>query len=269
MLVKRSLILACLPTLIYFATLPVAHAATKVGRFVYAAEVGKVAAYTVNPTTGQLRNIQNVAVTNSAVAITVHPKNKFVYLPTGSSSIAGFRIGTTGLLTAIPGSPFPATWTPNRIAFTPSGNFAYVENYTSSSSLEIFSVNATTGALTSIGTVVTGNGAADLAVTPKGNFIYSPNSSDNTISGFSINPTTGALTAVAGSPFSNGASCSSDWIHSSGKYLYCENSNGSVSGYSINSATGALTPVAGSPFPGSGANNGGYLRGRPTAIRYI
>jgi 6-phosphogluconolactonase (cycloisomerase 2 family) len=261
MLVKRSLILACLTALVCFAALPPAQAVTKVGRYAYALENGKIAAYVFDPTTGQLRIIQSVAVSSYSV-LTVHPSNKFVYVTTGSNSIAGYRIGTTGLLTPLSGSPFPTAFAWQGIYFTPTGKFGYTQSYLSSNS-EIFSVNTTTGALTSLGTVGVGSGTADLAITAKGNFIYAANFGSSAISGFAINPTTGALTAVPGSPFSAGPNCSTDWVHPSGKFLYGENFDGSISAYSINPTTGTLTQIAGSPFPGPPFGGNSAMRGTP------
>jgi 6-phosphogluconolactonase len=261
MLGKRVFVLAFVTTLVCFAALPPAQAVTKVGRYAYALENGRIAAYALDPTSGQLRIIQSVAV-SSYNSLTVHPSNKFVYVSTGSNSIAGYKIGTTGLLTPLAGSPFPTASTWQEIYFTPTGKFGYMQSYVSSNG-EIFSVNTTTGALTSLGTVDLGSGTSDLAITAKGNFIYAANYGGSAISGFAINPTTGALTAVPGSPFSAGPSCATDWVHPSGKFLYGENFDGSISAYSINPTTGTLTQIAGSPFPGPPYGGNSNMRGTP------
>lgn len=247
-------------TVICFATLPSAHAVTRVGRYAYTAEGGDIVAYAMNPTTGQLRIVQVLQVPSDGIVV-VHPSNKFLYVMTGSSSIAGFKIGTNGLLTAITGSPFATTDVGAYLTFTPNGKFGYAENYPGSD-LESFSVNTTSGVLTSTGTVVSGTRVSDVAITPKGNFLYSANNGDSTISGFAINATTGALTPVPGSPFAAGPECASDWIHPTGKFLYGANLDGSISAFTINSTTGALTQLAGSPFAGP-AYAGGFLRGTP------
>jgi 6-phosphogluconolactonase len=261
MLRKSIFALACFTTLVLFNEVPPAHAVTKVGRYAVAVENGRLVSYAFDPTTGQLRIIQSVAVSTYS-GLTVHPNNKFVYVPTGSDSIAGFAIGTTGLLTPLSGSPFPTVYPWQGIVFTPTGKFGYTQSYTNSSG-EIFSVNTTTGALTSLGTVALGSLTSDLAITHKGNFIYAANNGSSTISGFAINPTTGALTAVPGSPFSAGPGCATDWVHPSGKFVYCDNFDGSISAYSINPTTGTLTQIAGSPFPGPPYSGNSSLRGTP------
>src|SRR5208282_3621926 len=234
MLRKKLFIFACATALLCMSQV---HAATKAGRYAVALENGNVATYAFDPTTGQLRIIQSVAVSTNQTAtlssLTVHPNNKFVYVTTGTNLIAGFEIGTTGLLTPLAGSPFPTNNDSAVIYFTPSGKFAYTENWPDSG--EAFSVNTTTGALTSLGSVNFGDQTSDLAITPKGNYLYAANNGSNTMSGFAINATTGALTAVLGSPFPAGNGCASDWVHPSGKFVYCQNfsssesSNGSIS----------------------------------------
>lgn len=252
--------------LISFAALPAAQAVTKVGRFAVAVEKGKVATYTFDPTTGKLRIIQSLAASTGRGASygsgTIHPNNKFLYVPTGSNSIAGFEIGTTGLLTPLSGSPFPTAYnTTAVIYFTPSGKFGYTENYPNN--VEMFSVNTTTGTLASLGTVTLGSDTTDLAIMPKGNFLYAANYGSSTIAGFAINPTTGALTAVPGSPFAAGPGCATDWVQPSGKFVYCENFDGSISAYSISQKTGTLTQIAGSPFPGPPYDGTSFMRGTP------
>ncbi len=253
-------LISCALAVIYLATIPSAQAITKVGRYAYASLPGSIVAYAMNPTTGQLRVIQVLSVTDNGF-FTVHPSNKFLYALTGSNSIAGFKIGTNGQLTALAGSPFATTLTGAFLSFTPNGKFGFTDTYPSSS-IETLSVNTTTGVLTSTGSVVSGNRVSDMAVTSKGNFLYATNSGDNTISGFAINAITGALSPVPGSPFAAGSGCASDWVHPSGKFLYGANFGGSISAYSINATTGALTQLSGSPFSGP-AYAGGNLRGTP------
>ena len=157
MLRKRVFVLAFVTMLVCFAALPPAQAVTKVGRYAYALENGRIAAYAFDPTSGQLRIIQSVAATAWChfTSATVHPSNKFLYVSTGSNSIAGFQIGTTGLLTPLSGSPFPSAFQCRIILFTASGKFALHGGFPNSD-VETFSVNTTTGALTSLGTVVSG-----------------------------------------------------------------------------------------------------------------
>lgn len=256
---KKAFVLVCRVVLLLVGALNV-HAVTKVGRFAYTVEGGNVVAYAMNSSTGQLSVVQVLPVLNSGWVI-VHPSNRFLYVPSGSSSIAGFRIGTNGTLTALAGSPFATSFNSAFIVFTPSGKFGYTETYPGSN-VEILSVNTTSGAITSIGSVVPGSRTSDLAMMHKGNFLYTFDNGTSDVSGFAINATTGALTAVPGSPFAAGPGCASGWITPSGKFVYAANFDGTISGYSINATTGTLTQISGSPFPGP-TFSGGNLRGTP------
>lgn len=233
-------------------------AVANVARYAYALEYseytsGMVVAYAMNPTTGALHALETVQLPGTNYGITVHPSNKFLYIPDGSQILA-YTIGTNGMLQPVTGQPFalPAGST---LRFIPSGAFGY-----SNTGAE-FSVNTTTGVLTQIGTATTGHIPYDAALTPNGDFLYIPNYQDGTISAFSVNQTTGALTEVTGSPFQDGdVEPAAAVVSPNGKYLFVANfstnNTGSISVFTINTTTGALTPITGSPFTGSGPANG-------------
>ena len=63
-------------------------------------------------------------------------------------------------------------------------------------SVSMYTINATTGALTSIGTIAAGKVPVSVAVDPSGKFAYVTNSSSNDVSMYTINATTGALTSI-------------------------------------------------------------------------
>lgn len=254
MLVKKSLILICFVALISLAALPTAQAVTKVARYAYEANQNQLVGYTVDPASGRLRVIQAVATPNlTGSAITLNPTGKFVYLSTGyngGTSIYGYAIGSTGLVTPITGSPFSSGG--GTLKFAPTGKFAFT-NVPSTNSVQVFSVNTTTGVLTTIGFASTGNNPQDLFLTPKGTFLYTPNVNASTISGFSVNPTTGALTPVPGSPFPVSGGAALMAVHPSGKFLYVE-AGITISVFSINATTGVLT--AAGQFAGPTVNAG-------------
>jgi DNA-binding beta-propeller fold protein YncE len=60
----------------------------------------------------------------------------------------------------------------------------------------MYTINATTGALTSIGTIAAGTSPTSVAVHPSGNFAYVTNSASNDVSMYSIDGATGALTLI-------------------------------------------------------------------------
>ena len=214
---------------------------------------GLVVGYAINPLSGGLRTVETLQLPSDNYGIVVHPSNKFLYMPDGSG-ILGYGIAANGMLAPLAGSPYSLAGG-SALRFTANGKFGYTNQGAE------YSVNATTGALTSIGSATVGDLPYDVAITPSGTYVYIPNFNDGTISAFSVNQTTGVLTAVTGSPFTAGDSGPSAVVVSpNGKNLFVANAStgsaGSVSVFSIAGATGALTAATGSPFGGSGAGNG-------------
>jgi DNA-binding beta-propeller fold protein YncE len=79
----------------------------------------------------------------------VDPTGQFVYVANnGSNNVYGYMInGTSGALTAVFGSPFPAGSGPQAITVDPTGQFAYVANLFSSS-VSAYNING--GSLSSV-----------------------------------------------------------------------------------------------------------------------
>jgi len=121
--------------------------------------------------------------------------------------------------------------------------FAYVAN-SGDNTVSAYTINPTTGALTSVGApVATGISPRFVAVPPNGKFAYVTNQLDSTVSAYTINPINGGLSSV-GAPVSTGSHPTGITVDPSSKFLYVANSNdNTVSAYVINSTTGALTPV--------------------------
>ena len=189
---------------------------------------------------------------------------KYVYVPTGNSSVEGFSIArTTGVLTAIPGSPFTATGSGGTTdgAWTdPQGRFLFVGSE-ASGDIWVFQINAATGALTETAgsPFTTGVVAADImTVDASGKFLYvgqlSPSSG---VAAFSINQTSGALTPIPGSPFNLGiaqvrASLTGEFLLGVAAIQdqagQTSTTDQHVFVYAINPLSGVPTPVSGSPF---------------------
>jgi YVTN family beta-propeller protein len=77
----------------------------------------------------------------------------------------------------------------------PTGKFAYVTNF-GSNDVSMYTINATTGALTSIGTIAAGSTPTSIAIHPSGRFAYVTNSGSNDVSMYSIDSASGALTLM-------------------------------------------------------------------------
>ena len=131
---------------------------------------------------------------------------------------------------------------------SPNGNFLFVANFESSSATSVFSINATTGALTQVaGSPFLAAAGNAVTVSPNGQFLYV---FGGDMSAFSINATTGALTNVPGSPYTLPSQGNSVTVDPTGKFLYASiapfNSTTAIPDiitYSIN-ATGSLTQLS-------------------------
>lgn len=117
--------------------------------------------YSINQTTGALTPVTGspFATTYIPATLAVHPSGTLVYTfnqtVTGASPMEGFQLNTTtGALTALATSPFTALTAPAG-TFDQSGALLFMHPGTS---LTAASVNTTTGALSSIGSPITGAG---------------------------------------------------------------------------------------------------------------
>jgi 6-phosphogluconolactonase len=188
--------------------------------------VGGISAFTINNDTGALSPIPGspfptgsagsfpgpsaMVVNNNILYValtgTVNPNNKIV----------AFAIDpTTGVLTALPGSPFVTGSDPLYIAFVPVTlvgfqAFLYTANV-QDSTISAFAADDNTGVLTPVpgSPYAAGTSLGGLAVTPTGTsngsfFLYAADPQAKTVRAFTINGTTGALSPVPGSPFPAG-----------------------------------------------------------------
>ena len=227
---------------------------------------GSVSMYSINATTGALASIGPPVSTNGfgvyAGSIAVDPSGKFVYLtnegdPWGyedgaNGSVQMYSIdGTTGALTSIGAinGNCPGLCDPSPMVVDPSGKFAYVVTGGAgiAFSLAMYSIDATTGAFTSIGTIAAGGVPDFLAVDPAGNFLYmaavnaTPGSAGS-VSMYAINATTGSLTSIG--TITAGGNPNAVAVDPAGKFAYVPNwDSNDVSMYTINATTGALTSI--------------------------
>ncbi len=248
-----------------------------------------ISAYTINAKTGVLTPID--ADTNAPgiqnfpsglhsflqpdiVSIPVDPTGKFVYVA-GHSAVSGntdsvtsFTINPdTGALVKI-ASNIVAGLSSASVAVHPSGKFAYIANSSESSGASVggfntilaYTINAKTGALTSIDADPTTPGIQDfpagtmpdsVIVDPSGKFVYAANMDSNDISAYTINSDTGALIPIDANPniagiqnFPSGMMPDAVTVDPYGKFVYAANMDSNdISAYAINSDTGVLTPI--------------------------
>ena len=216
----------------------------------------------------------NMGGTSSPVtpACTPSTKPEFSYLLTGYA-VSMFTVDScTGQLTAASpasintGYAYPQQGAEEMVA-DPLGRFAYVANLVSNATdeatISMYTINPATGVLipTTPATVPTGFFPQEIAIDPKGRFVYTANSDDSSVSMFTINQTTGVLTATTPASVSTmvpGELLSDPnflTVDPSGQHLYVTAllSNGAaVFIYNIDQTTGFLTPASPALVPTDG-----------------
>jgi 6-phosphogluconolactonase (cycloisomerase 2 family) len=242
-------------------TAPAAVSLSPNGKFAYSAIASgtRIAGYTINPTTGALTPITGSPFTTPFVQghpypdIAVDPQSKFLYLASiNDNNVAGFAIDSvTGVLTAVPGSPFPAGAGAGAIpAFSPNGKFLYVmnQNATPTGSVSGYAVDPNTGALAAIpgSPFAAGKTPTWISFSPNGKFAYVSNSGSGNVSGYAVDAA-GALTPLPGSPFPADTYPADSTVDATGTHLYVPNrSANNISVFAIDAA-GVLSVVGGGP----------------------
>src|SRR5271163_361173 len=116
-----------------------------VPRFAFVANTSDntVSIFTVNASSGLLRDNGYVLVGTKPVAVTVTPNGEFLYVAnSGSSNVSAFSVNlTNGTLTPVTGSPFTSKTGPCALATDPAGKFLYVANKTSGN-ISAFTINS-------------------------------------------------------------------------------------------------------------------------------
>jgi YVTN family beta-propeller protein len=227
------------------------------GKFAYVANYGdglagipgSVSMYRINADGGLAPTGTLAEAYVGTTSVAVHPSGKFAYVANArfSNTISTYTIdATTGALTST-GMIAGAIEGTTSVAVDPSGKFAYMTNGAllpgipgSSNTVSMYLIDATTGALTSTGTIATGTLPKSVAVDPSGKFAYVANANSNNVSMYTIDATAGTLTSTG--TIAAGTSPSSVAVDPSGKFAYVANANSNnVSMYAIDATAGTLT----------------------------
>lgn len=155
--------------------------------------------------------------------------------------------GTTGKLTAVPGSPFTDTAVSGRgnlfMDVDPDGKFLYVPNR-DADSVTVFAIGSN-GALTAVGSPTATNGSDAFAVKvhPSGKYLYVANQSSGDITAFSISAS-GTLTQI-GDPVSADGDVHHLFMDPEGRYLYAGiwGEGYAINGFAISATDGSLTYI--------------------------
>lgn len=146
-----------------------------------------VGTMTVDAATGTLANDDFLILPNetSLGGISTDPQGRFLFenisSPSGpNNSLYSVNVAPEGQLSLAPGAPFPFSGQLTYGAPAATDQFVYVSNASDASKLYGFSIDQTTGDLSSANTTNDGAGATAQVVTPSGKFLYADQDNDTT-----------------------------------------------------------------------------------------
>ena len=214
-----------------------------------------VSVFLVDDANGRLRPRGYVVSGDEPRAVAVHPSGRFFYTVNGlSNNVSAHALSSTGLATAVTGSPFSLTSAtgPTAVTVSPDGQFLFVANQ-ATNNVSVFEITQTTGVLTEIlGSpfpLGLASGPTAIAVHPSGNllFVTNSNGSPGTLSVFTIG-LAGVLAQIMGSPFQVVSNPQALALNATGTVVYVANKgSNSISTFSVDQNTGDLVPI-GTPF---------------------
>jgi 6-phosphogluconolactonase (cycloisomerase 2 family) len=223
------------------------------GQFLYSANFGScsphpapgaASSFSISAS-GVLTEISSIVVPFGPTGIQVDPGSKFGYIVTASNEIEIISISATGHLSLIGGARTRQAFNSLSLSLgakpvTYSPQSLYTANSVSND-VSIYSIDATSGALTSKGTIPAGTLPRGIAVAPSQKFAYVANQGSNNVSMYTIDLATGALTAIGTIPAA-GTAPGPIAVEPSGRFAYVGNMNSNnVSMFTINPSTGELT----------------------------
>ncbi len=229
-------------------------------KFLYAANSGQdnISLFTLNANGGITEVTPRTNAGAAPTMMVMDSAGSFLYVGnTGSDDLLVYSIdSSSGALTPVPqpttGSDhFRIGMSPLNMRLSPSDNILYVTGEALTGVVQAFAVNAGVFSNQPVpgSPFATGNNPYGMTISPGGDFLYTANKIDTSISEFKINAD-GSLTALPGSPIGEtGTGPTALLIDNSGKYLYVANdqSPGTLVAYSIGS-DGSLALISNSQF---------------------
>jgi 6-phosphogluconolactonase (cycloisomerase 2 family) len=225
--------------------------------FAYVANVNSdsVSVFSINASDGKLTSFQTMATGDDPRALRLDIDNKYLYVATfGSSEVSAYTVAAaTGMLTLI--DHFRARNGLNAIAISSSTTaFSTLARHAFAPDGDVhgYSVDATTGALSSPTTKTAGTDPLQVALTPDNRFAYVLNLTSSSISVFQFNAASGTLgtTVQTASPPSTWATDVLLYrilVDPSGRFLYLldgrniNDLSGRIAVYTIDQTNGRLT----------------------------
>jgi 6-phosphogluconolactonase (cycloisomerase 2 family) len=180
---------------------------------------GLILGFSQNATTGALTPLAGTTIAgtagNSVVtgyaagvtpsAIAEEPTSRFVYVTDqAANQLIGYTVLASGGLLPMVNGPFATGLFPADLTIDPTGKLIYVVNF-NGNTVQGYMIDGATGTPSgAAGAFATGTGTGPtcVAIDPAlGDFLYTSNSLDNTVTGERLNPNTGGLQGVQNSPF--------------------------------------------------------------------
>jgi 6-phosphogluconolactonase (cycloisomerase 2 family) len=194
---------------------PSALAVDPSGQFLYVGSdnIRAVTAYQIDPNGGGLTKASTIQTRATPVALTiVGGATGVTYMPTfayvsneGSNDVSAYSVNpTTGVLTAIAGSPYPTKASPSSITVERTGRFVYTANSgTANTGLDTdklsgFAADTNNGSLTPLSPLILPyftlvGGPKFVAADVSGRNLYLATNSTQSVVTYSIDPVTGVL----------------------------------------------------------------------------
>ncbi len=197
---------------------------------------------------------------NGAVYATVYDQS--AYNPGGVTTstanpgwIFGFGVGSGGVLTPAPASPYRAGVKPSGLVADPTNRFIYVTDYASN---QLIAYGISSGDLLNFlisGPYRTGSEPTAVTIDPRSKFLYVSNGLDSTVTAYAIDLATGIPSQTIGTTGnSNDATDTQPQAivvdPALGRFVFTANYLGnSISGFFLNPNTGQISPSEQTPFP--------------------
>lgn len=215
--------------------------------YVLSKQGAHVQTFSVDPLDGGLTSVGTLSLgSNGLEAVARNADGSFMWISNAvTTSMLTLEIDAGTLLPSIVGAPLPTTNKLRSLALSPDERFLYgASSDPGSSTVDVFSIDPLTGALTKFDSVTVGAFAVSVAIEPTGRFLYVSVSSNDTIRVFEIDPLDGTL-AVPADPLvatiHTGARPAAISIDAAGSRMFVTELNGwELATYAIDYDTGGL-----------------------------
>jgi len=131
---------------------------------------------------------------------------RFYAMDNTNAQVAGFSVGTGGVLSALPGSPYGSGFGADDLVLSPDASHLFGSNF-DAGTFSVFAVAADGSLAEVLGSPFAGNNPTGLVLSPAGNTLYTVAATGSAIyqiDAYAVSPA-GALTLIAGSPFTAGS----------------------------------------------------------------